>query len=609
MCGISGIVTKESKKYEDRLNKMVASLNHRGPDGSGTYFFDNCALGHNRLAIVDLNTGAQPMLGNEMGITFNGEIYGYEKIRKDLESEYNFKTKSDTEVIMALYEKYNDNFLIHLPGMFSFALWDNKEKKLMAGRDRFGEKPFYYAFGKNGEFIFASEIKAILKTGLVEPEIDMSSIAHYLKRLYVSSEKTIYRNIFTLSPAHFLTLKNGDLSVKRYWNMPETNQQISMDEAVGTLKKLLDTSIEEQLIADVPVGAFLSGGLDSSTIVGVASKYKKGLKTFSFGFGESKNETHFANEISEKYKTDQTELQPGTHGLSDLLIKMQNVFDEPFADSSNIPTYLLSESAKKYVKVVLAGDGGDELFGGYSNWYKPLLSMKDEKGNSKVKTAILYFLAKTLFKLNFANTKKIQNLYLGSRFKNKYKNIIEAHNNQNVTFSDPEIKSLFIKEVETPKVSVNFNETDTLGDAFRMDIQDYMPGDILVKIDRASMAHGLELRSPFLNQNFAEFAISLPWNMKINKREDKVIFRKAFSDLWTEKIKNRTKQGFGSPISEFLKDKGIIALKKKILLKPESKIYKILSYDACMRFANSNNQKTWTLLVLALWMENHNFSI
>jgi len=304
MCGIAGIIKKDSQKYKPQLKKMTDSLSHRGPDAEGFYFFKDCGLGHRRLSIIDLKTGDQPMLSynGQAGVVFNGEIYGYQEIKKNL-SNYSFQTTSDTEVILALYEKYGENFVKHLPGMFAFALWDDKNKKLICARDRFGEKPLYYALGKNGEFIFASEIKAILASDLIKPKLNKKSLIHYLKRLYVHPYSAIYENIYVLPPAHFLIYQNKKIKINRYWQMPELNYQITFDEAIEKFKKLLFEAVKKQLVTDVPVGAFLSGGLDSSTIVAIASQYKKNLNTFSFGFGEWINELPYALEIARKYKT------------------------------------------------------------------------------------------------------------------------------------------------------------------------------------------------------------------------------------------------------------------------------------------------------------------
>lgn len=608
MCGIAGIVADNSKKYEKELAKIVDSLKHRGPDGGGDYFFKNCALGHRRLSIVDLAGGGQPMLSSDgrLGVVFNGEIYGYKEIKEKL-VDYKFQTTSDTEVILALYEKHGDDFLKYLPGMFAFALWDDNNKKLVCARDRFGEKPFYYAFGKNGEFIFASEIKAIIASGLIRPFLDLESVSCYLKHLYIYPTRTIYKNIHILPAAHQLIYQNGKIEIKRYWNLPAVNNEIEIDEAIPIFKKLLNQAVERQLVADVPVGAFLSGGLDSSTIVAVVSQYKKNLQTFSFAFRDSIDETLFAREIAEKYQTNHIKLFDDQEDLGELLIKMQEIYDEPFGDSSNIPTYLLSKLARQHTKVVLTGDGGDELLGGYG-WYKPFLFINEKSGNLW-RSEFMRFIARAARR--FTSNQFFYQKFLGARFAKEFPSAIEAHSlGQDVIFNNNELKSLGLESVKEGKLyKSSWPETNNLDDIFRADLENYMPGDILVKTDRASMANGLELRAPFLDVDFASFCISLPYQLKVSKKSDKIILRKAMSDLWTPSIQKRTKQGFGAPIKKWLKEKSLVNLKNDYLCNPQRKIFDIISFNAVQPFIAKNNYKTWSLLVLSLWAEKHIFDL
>jgi asparagine synthase (glutamine-hydrolysing) len=604
MCGITGIVAKNSKNYENSLNKAIFSLKHRGPDANGTHFFDNCVLGHTRLSIVDLSTGAQPMLSssNKLGITFNGEIYGYKDIKKEL-NNYNFKSTSDTEVILALYEKYGENMMDKLPGMFSFAIWDENNQSLFCARDRFGEKPFYYCLGKNNELIFASEIKAIIATDLIQPILDKDSLIDFMKHLYISPDKTIYKNIYTLPPAHFLTFKNGNVNIEKYWQLPETNEKINLSDAKKTFRELLDKAVSKQLIADVPIGAFLSGGLDSTTIVDVASKLKPNLQTFSFGFGESINELPYAKLVAQKYNTDHKELQSGEYDLANLFIEMQEIYDEPFADSSNIPTYLISKAAKKYNKVVLTGDGGDELFGGYTSWYKPTYYMSQNlifQIFNIIKSVVVF-----IFKPSREN--KIDLYYRIKGFTNKilFKNPLDIHIKKNTYFTDKELNKL----LKYKKTELKLSKKTSLNDVIRFDILNYMPGDILTKIDRASMANGLELRSPFLDRDFATFCISLPSRLKINNKEDKVILRETFSSEWPEEIKNRSKQGFGAPIKEWLELPSFIVLKEKYLKDSKQKIFEMVDFNQTQKIVDKNNYQTWILLTLSVWLEKHPYKL
>lgn len=605
MCGIAGIIACKSENYQNNLTNMVKALKHRGPDDSGVYFFEECALGHARLSIIDLQSGQQPMLTADkiFGITFNGEIYGYKDVRALL--DYPFRTTSDTEVMLALYKKYGTKMMNRLPGIFAFALWDDEKKSLFCARDRFGEKPFYYALGQKGEFIFASEIKAIIASGLLRPVLDIQSLVHYMKHLYVHPRETIYKNIYTLAPAHFLHYKDGKFSIQPYWFLPDVSDKVGIHEAVEKFKILFNRSVSNQLISDVPVGAFLSGGLDSSTVVAIASKYKDKIQTFSFRFGDNINELPYAREIADLYKTEHMELSDDETDLGELLIKMQDIYDEPFADSSNIPTYLISKLASQYMKVILTGDGGDELLGGYKWWYNPLCFMKESDRQTNL-IYILKLIRKIYNKIGFNLSQKFIYRLQGLEYSKKFKTIEEAHNNQNIYFNDNQLLELGIKDIKDTFI-YEFEKHNTPDDAMKMDILNYMPGDILVKIDRASMANGLELRAPFLDVDFASFCISLPFNLKISGDSDKIILQQAFSDLWPESVRKRGKQGFGAPVNEWLGYPSLVRQKNKYLNDKEQKIFSLLSFEKSRKYINYNNYLTWILLVLAIWMDKHEF--
>ncbi|MFA6922778.1 MAG: asparagine synthase (glutamine-hydrolyzing) [Bacteroidales bacterium] len=603
MCGIAGIVVNNSKEYTEHLKKMLSIINHRGPDNEGFLHFDNCLLGHTRLSIIDLFTGNQPMLNNNKntGITFNGEIYGFDEIKKKIK-DYNFKTKSDTEVILALHEKYGTKMLQYLPGAFSFAIWDNNEKQLFCARDRFGEKPFYYALGKNNELIFASEIKSILSTNLVSPELDIDSLVHYLKHLYVHPQKTIYKNIHTIPPAHCLIYKEGNLIIEKYWHLPQTNEKIKFNDAVSQFTELFDKAVNKCMVADVPVGIFLSGGVDSSSIVASASQFSNNVHTFSCGFGEAINELPFAKEIAKKYKTNHVELQVKESNIAELILEMQNIYDEPFADSSNIPTYLISKEAKKYVKVILGGDGGDELLAGYSFWYRRIFKLERALNRKISYFEFMHLIDK--FNYKFKLNLPLSNYYEQLKLKKDFKTIQDLYNITNLYFYDSEISSI----LKNNNSKTEAKKVDSLNDVLFEDIQNYLPGDILTKTDRASLSNSLELRTPFLEINFAEFCISLPLSFKMNTEKDKLIMRKAFADRLTPSILNRRKQGFGAPVEIWLKNKDVVQLKEKFLKNQNSKIYSIFDYKNTMTCYSEDNYKTWILLILSIWFEKQNFS-
>ena len=609
MCGIAGVVAPDSRGYRDNLRKMVDALRSRGPDGSGMHFFDECALGHSRLCIVDPETGAQPMLSavSNTGITFNGEIYGYREIRACLD-DYPLRTASDTEVILALHARYGHGLPRRVPGMFAFAIWDDSRRELFCARDRFGEKPFFFAFGKKGEFLFASEIKALIASGLISPVLSRPALAHYLRRLYVHPRQTIYENVHVLPPAHSLTYRNGNLSVERYWELPVTQEEIHVDEAVGELRRLFDAAVARQLVADVPVGVFLSGGLDSSTIVAAASRHQARVKTFFFEFEEGAAEKPYAREVSGLYGTEHVELVDHPVDIGALLPCMAEVYDEPFADSSNIPTWLLSKRAREYVKVVLTGDGGDELLAGYDQWYRPLLFMEREKESSLWRIALFRLASAMIERRLVPGARAWKERSGGASYRRRFGTLARAHATRRAYFDDDEIARLGVgAHIGEEYLDIPEGASDTVDDALRMDLGNYLPGDILVKTDRASMAHGLELRAPFLDAELASFLVSLPSRMKIDSAGDKILLRRAFSGEWPPSVRNRGKMGFGAPVHRWLARESVRALKGRYLDDPGQKIFSILSFEHTRKAVLEDNYKTWILLVLSLWMDRHEF--
>lgn len=603
MCGIAGIVAPQADRFGDSLRCMIDSLAHRGPDGAGRSFFANCALGHRRLSIVDLENGTQPMLSADgaVGITFNGEIYGYRDIRKRL--DYPFLTSSDTEVILALYRRYGKEMLRHLPGMFSFAIWDQARQELFCARDRFGEKPFYYAATPEGYFVFASEIKAIVASGLVRPQLDRASLAHYLKHLYVPCDRTIYGNIHQLPPAHSLTFSGGKVAVARYWELPPPASEMGMAEAVERFRELTGRAVERQLVADVEVGAFLSGGLDSSTIVALAAERTSRLKTFAFGFGDAIDELPYAREIAARYGTDHRELQADRFDLPSLLHQMALCYDEPFADSSNIPTFVMCREAARTLKVVLTGDGGDELLGGYS-WYHPLFWAERAATEERWKVMLAVLAWGVARRAGITLPGPWPELAAGFHLGKGGESCAELHRRQNVYFSDADLSRFGLQApaVAAPRLHGGVD------DALRMDLGGYLPGDILVKIDRAAMAHGLELRAPFLDLELASFLAGLPVSLKLDASQDKKILRQAFAESWTPGVRARGKQGFGAPVASWLAQDGLRQMLGQYLLQPGGRISGLFDQKELARIAAGRDYRCWIMLVLAIWMEHHDFS-
>jgi len=625
VCGIVGIVTENAEQYKETLIDMLLALKQRGPDATGTCIFSNCALGHARLSIVDLNSGSQPMLAEHktLAITFNGEIYGYREIRESIPG-YWFETTSDTEVILALYSKYGSEMMSYLPGMFSFAIWDEKEKALFCARDRFGEKPFYYSIGEKGEFIFASEIKALITSNIIKPVLRIPSLAHYLQRGYVYPTHTIYSNIYTLPPAHLLKYRNGKVTIERYWHFPEILESLPFMEAIEQFRELLVRAVQRQLVADVDVGAFLSGGIDSTTIVAIASQQYVKLKTYTFGY-QSRSELPYAEDVVKRCDTHHIELIEKDQDIADLLIKMQWVYDEPFYDSAMIPTYLMCKMAHQHGKVVLTGDGADELLGGYPWWYYRCLNMERAgveqsliRDNGFDIYSVSNFYPHTTDYLGINKpTKLSKGLQWGQHWdgfkdKNFYSTIFKLHLSQSSILSDDELSKLGfgLYSDDAAQNIRHWKQSNTTADALKLDIEDYLAGDLLVKTDRASMAHSLELRSPFLDVDLASFCISLPLNMKITMSNDKWILRKAFSSYWPDSVKDRPKQGFGAPLNLWIQQNSIQCLKHEYLDDPQKKIFQLLPYEATHQLLVSGNaKKIWLLLVLALWAEMHTFEV
>lgn len=603
MCGISGIIANTAERYLSIQNDMVECMRHRGPDGNGIYSFSNCLLGHNRLSIIDLVSGDQPMLNErgDIGIAFNGEIYGFHAIRQRL--EYNFKTTSDTEVIIALYERYGPELIKHLPGMFAFGLWDDKKQLFFAARDRFGEKPFYYTVTADHELIFASELKALVGNKLVKPQIDPTSVARYLSRGYVGPVNTIYKNIYSLPPAHYLTFQNGELNINRYWTFPSTTQEnLSLSDAADKFEGLFTEAVKKQMVADVEVCAFLSGGLDSTSVVKAASAVNPALKTIAFGYKGELNELPFARIAAEAYRTDHHEILEEGVNIEDLLLELPHIYDEPFSDSSAIPTYLICKAAKKFGKVVLTGDGGDELLGGYTWWYQPLLQDIAERNSGNMRAAFVIAMAtaeKAKEKLSGRNSGRLwRDKFQGVKSAKQYATVIEAAESRFA--QDNMFKTLGLPGV--PAFKSFWKEDGTINDAMKFDIADYMPGNILVKTDRAAMANSVELRSPFLDVELAEFCISMPGNFKTDGKVDKILLRESMGKYWPKEIQNRGKQGFGIKRGHWKDSPRLQKMYQDYLYDKSSPLYNILPYTESMELIKQNEAIAFNMLILSVWV-------
>src|SRR5438552_8554450 len=584
---------------------MVKRLGHRGPDAYAYAAVAGCQLGHTRLSVIDLSAGAQPMpdASERYWITFNGEIYNYRELRRELIGfGHELRTQSDTEVLLCGLKQWDLGLLDRLRGMFAFAIWDCLERRLFAARDLFGEKPLYYATKPDGSFVIGSEIKAITASGLVPTSIDLASVDGYLALGYLPPDRTIYKEVKTLPPGHYLVWQNGETTVRPYWTPRLRTAPISIEEAAEELRRLLRQSVARQMVADVPVGAFLSGGLDSSTIVALMQQQSGiPIKTFSVGFGESINELPYAREVALRYSTEHHESDLGARDIATLLQRMAEVYDEPFADSSNIPTYLLSQYARQCVKVVLTGDGGDEMMGGYG-WYLPLIRA-ERMALPLLQWTILRIVNRLQRHRNRAVIARSYAARLAARWHDPWtrsfmcQTMIDASDRRQL-WGGQKVESYVPGDYYRPD-----DTTEGLNRAFHFDVTSYLPGDILLKVDRAAMAHGLETRAPFLDRDLVEFALSLPSDLKVRDEETKVVFRRAFNDLWPQSLWNRPKQGFGAPVAQWLQRSDVQPLLARVFA-PGSKL-KTLLPGANRSAAREQSYRTWGLLTLGLWLEAH----
>lgn len=631
MCGIVGIVGKRAERFRENIIAMRDAIAYRGPDEVGEYYFKNCALGHVRLSIVDLAGGQQPMIrdNGNLGLVFNGEIYGYQSIRNlVVRGGGTLSSNSDTEVILSLYQHYGEDMMRHLPGMFAFALWDEYKQRLFCARDRFGEKPFYYAMGQNGEFVFASEIKGILASGLVEPILDTEQVWHYLNYSYVYPTRTIYKNIFILPPAHTLIFENGTVNISRYYNLPQTNLAITEAEAVEEFRRLFRQAVKRQLVADVPVGAFLSGGLDSGSVVATAAELVEQVTTISFAFPDGIDESKAARSMADRYHTNHIELRATDYDIVELLHTMQHIFDEPFADPAAIPAYLIAKAAREHVKVVLTGDAGDELLGGYDRNYRALKYMREYQqsiipqqllaGTAKAKFFVERVLRK-LKKITGIQSFEDNLLYNTSLRDTEIRMIALAmlHDNPTDIVDYCRSKSRMINNEQMHMLGLSaprndyhilegFLEPSELENALRVDLLDYLPGNGFLKTDRTTMAVSLESRTPFCDVDLAEFCISLPFDMKVRGRLDKYILRKAMEDKWTEPVRRGAKNGFSPPFGKWLENPKVQDMQEYYLNSRDRRIFNVLDFAGMRKFmATANTWPRYSMLMLSMFLEHH----
>lgn len=608
MCGIAGIITRANNGIvpRDKIKPMCDIMIHRGPDEDGYYIEGNIAMGMRRLKIIDLSSGSQPIFNEDKSIVtvFNGEIYNYRRLRAMLKVKgHLFYTESDTEVIVHLYEEYGENFIEHLNGMFAIALWDKRKNILLLARDRLGEKPLHYVDTGN-VFMFSSEIKSILATDTVRKEIDYEALYHYFSLICVPAPHTIFKDIKKLLPGHYLKYQDNKIEIKRYWDVEyRPDFKKSEDEICGELRTLMTNSLKDRLISDVPLGAFLSGGIDSSVVVGLMSGMSdKPVKTFSIGFKEDKyNELRFARIVADKFKTDHHELIVEPKAM-DLIEKLVWHFDEPFGGPSAIPTYIVSQLAKKHVTVVLTGDGGDEIFGGYDSYIERLNRKKLNFLPGLIKKSIAHGIGDRL--PDFAKGKAfLQSLAFDEPYLH-FTGLTEKWKRN--LFSKDFLRHL--GKLDTFKMAQKYllkNSGEYLSQYLYLDTKTYLPDNVLVKVDRMSMANSLETRTLFLDHEIVEYAAQIPGGLKIKGSTTKYILKKAMSDIIPKEILNRNKWGFALPVDVWfrgeLKDLICEAVEK-------SKDISIFNYnylksilDEHLRGKRNHQRLLWAFMIFQLW--------
>lgn len=620
MCGLAGLVYFDRNRQiiPTELKAMGDSIAHRGPDDEGFYVNNNVGLAFRRLSIIDLNAGHQPLsnANNTINIVFNGEIYNFLELRKLLDQKgYLFKTHTDTEVILHLYEEFGVDCLTYLRGMFAFSIWDNNKQQLFCARDRFGIKPFYY-YIDDEKFVFGSEIKAILKAKDIEARLSHEALESYFAFGYITSDLSVYTKIKKLQPGHYLLLsfkEKATIKIQRYWDIRfEPDYSKAENQWTEEIESLFSEAVKIHMISDVPLGAFLSGGIDSSSVVAAMAKNSnQPIQTFSIGFKEQKyNELEFAREVAKKYNCIHRERIVEPESIN-LLPKLVNAYDEPFADSSAIPTYYVSKFAREHVTVALSGDGGDELFAGYwiYRYFKNVYKRSSPSSNlnnflwgnihklipQKIAgKGLTYFLSKNREYLGaylcIWSKEERQKLILNNHSLTNYKNSPELY------------KEGILKDNK---------KNDFITNLQNLDMQTYMVDDILTKVDRASMLNSLEVRVPILDHKFAELSFKIPSGLKLHGNDGKHILKAAMSKALPENILKHPKQGFSVPLSEWFKDD----LKEYIndtVLSPKALLSNYVDKNYVRKIVADNkngmrdfSSKIWSLVFFEEWLKQN----
>jgi asparagine synthase (glutamine-hydrolysing) len=626
MCGICGIVRPEVSSVDPTtLRAMNAAIQHRGPDSDGFFEAPGVGLAMRRLAIIDLNTGDQPIANEDesLWIVFNGEIYNFPELHPALEKRgHHFHTQADTEAIVHLYEEYGPDCVQHLRGMFAFAIWDANQKRLFVARDRFGQKPFYYTL-QDGALFFSSELSSLLKALSNQPTLRLASIAQYLSLQYIPEPYTPYEGIFKLPAAHWGIWQDGEWQVQRYWDYSyEPKLKGSKAELAEELRQRLSEAVRLRLLSDVPLGAHLSGGIDSSVIVALmAEASSQPVKTFSVGFEEASfSELPYARAVAERYATDHHEFVLTFGDIPATLGKLAEHFGEPFADPSALPLYHLSRLTREHVTVALNGDGGDEAFAGYPRywldpwanrylrlpafltrqWIPGLARRLPDRGDKPVGQGLINGLQR-LEQISQIDP-RASLLRWGSYF---------SPAAQKALWQPEMLAAAQINQIE-PWLVMQFETAPAqswLDRTLYSDIHTYLPGDLLVKADRMTMAASLEGRSPFLDHELAAWAARLPADLRVRGRTGKVLLREAFADKLPSQVFNRGKQGFGIPVSAWFRGP-LASWTREILIGSENVLGTWFNPKAVQLLLDEHQsgrvdhgKRIYALVMLAMWLQ------
>jgi len=621
MCGIAGIYAFNDigKFYMVNFVNATQSISSRGPDNQGLFANETIALGHRRLSIIDKTAAANQPMQDETAryrIVFNGEIYNYQSIRAELESKgIEFQTHSDTEVLLKLFINEGEKCLSKLNGFFSFAIYDSQTESIFLARDPLGIKPLYYYFDED-KFIFGSELK-VFHAFKIDTKIDFTSLHYYFQLSYIPAPNSVLEGVKKLEAGCFLTIKKKSITEKRYYYLKKSTGNLKHTEKKEKLKRLLENSVQKRLVSDVPLGAFLSGGIDSSIIVALASQFKENLQTYSIGFSDNSffDETKYAELVAEKYQTKHTTFELSNEDLYHHIFDFLDSLDEPFADSSALPLYILSKKVSKEVKVALSGDGADELFAGY-NKYKA----ENKIYNPGIKESLVSAFYPLLQLLPQSRNSKVTNLFRqlnrfaeGSKMNAKdrywrwcsYLTSKESHElllNNNLEASNLRRERL-LNHLEVDNKDIN--------NVLLSDVNLVLQNDMLTKVDRMSMAHGLEVRVPFLDPEVVQFAFSLPQEDKISGGVTKKILKESFEKELPIELLKRPKHGFEVPLLDWLKNDLWNLLDKDLLSQSFIQEQGVFEWEKILYFKKKLHSRNpedthatiWSLLVFQWWFK------